>query len=106
MTLSNRTLVALKTERLGETLVNAHYLALELRNLALDSSFIDQRASALLADLLHAWAKKQESRIADGRPCFRELRLASSNEQPSAARPDHIRNTEQSEKGPRWGDLR
>jgi hypothetical protein len=64
-----------KMDSLKKTIVEAHYLALALRQLSLDDSFQDQRAAELVAELLHAWAKRQNERIEEGRVCFREIRL-------------------------------
>jgi hypothetical protein len=64
-----------KMDGLKKTIVEAHYLALALRQLALDENFLDQRAAELVAELLHGWAKRQNERIEEGRVCFREIRL-------------------------------
>ncbi len=71
--------ISAKARQLEETVVSAHYLALELRQLALDATFIESRSSELLADLLHSWAKRQSERLEEKRPCFRAMHLVASN---------------------------
>lgn len=66
-----------KTERLGETIVKAFYLALELRELSHDVGFVERRTTDFTADLVYNWAKRQSERRAAARPCFKEMSSAA-----------------------------
>ncbi len=64
-----------KLDDLRATVLDAHYLALALKQLARDPSFVDRRICSVTADLLHCWAKRQSERLEAEQPCFREMRI-------------------------------
>jgi hypothetical protein len=68
--------------RLGQTTVDALYLALEMQALGADLCYVDRKSSQLLSELLHAWARRQAIRQADGLPSFRSLSLVVDREAP------------------------
>jgi hypothetical protein len=60
-----------KIDALEETIIECHYLALDLRLLALEDTFIDKDGAQLIGELLVGWAKRQQDLIEAGRPAFR-----------------------------------